>query len=58
LKPGGFKLWVNWIQLVHSPRLDAAAGEDDAHVARRDAHLDVAVRVDPFERANFETRSL
>jgi hypothetical protein len=24
LKPGAFKLWVNWIQLVHSPAADAS----------------------------------
>jgi hypothetical protein len=53
LKPGAFKLWVNWIQLVQ-PRLGVIGGVL-ALVVGGALSLCVAVQV-AFEKANFETR--
>jgi hypothetical protein len=48
LKPGAFKLWINWIQLVQ-PHLVAVLGDGViAEVAKHVAHV-VAAQVDPFE---------
>jgi hypothetical protein len=54
LKPGGFKLWVNWIQVVQPPpRVKRAVNRVLLRVRR-----DVAVvQVDPFWKANFETET-
>jgi hypothetical protein len=67
LKPGGFKLWVNWIQLDSTqphhalgPHVLVAPVHDDVY-GGLELKLDRGVAahkltVDPFERANFETR--
>ena len=54
MKPGAFKLWVNWIPLVQPHRYELHIRDEDVvapldELGRHGDALGVAVQVDPFE---------